>query len=289
MKKQFLRMAIVILAILSEGCEWGGSEPSWKDHSFYTQDMTHTAIRAALPSSLWDKIKDVLSQQGSPEQTYGRAYLTLPSVFVPIRVYLIERNPGILKNGHTEIVFPAGGGELDLRDFVQQKSGSFYVAVEFKLSKPEIDPQVFYLSDAKIRKIAGDRVGAGCDKYFDVSKAFAAAKKGEGFLVNTSDARHISALAGRYFFAANYDGKLFLASLTIFDSSRKELQCDRSKIALAREQVSGDSPSPDKAPESQPEHQSESKKAAEGAPGQKKSAESDEPSVNSHSPKGPSH
>ena len=51
--------------------------------------------------------------------------------------------------------------------------------------------------------------------------------KGEGLLLNTTDGRHVSALAGTYFFAAVHDGKLHLASLVIKDSLRQDLMCPK--------------------------------------------------------------
>jgi len=216
--------------------------PIWKSYVFTTHDQSRSAASADLPRSLWEKITGLIHEGGTSasggsdgaeqgadgENTSGgsaRRLGQLPSVFSPIRVYLVEKNQGILTKGNTEIILPAGGGEIDLSDFVQAKNGSFYFAAEFLPKLEKVERKVFFLSGARERDIQGERFGAGCHTYFDVSSAFNKAVSREGFLVNTTDGRHISALAGTFFFAAAHEGKLYLASLIVKDSVRRKLQC----------------------------------------------------------------
>lgn len=208
----------LLLALLLASCK--EAMPSWKKHAFSTHDLTHTALESFLPRSLFEKLTDTLGPAAK-----AAVKGALPSVFAPVRVYLIEKNHGILVHGHTEIVFPAGGGVLDLHDFVQAKSGSFFFATEFMPDLPDADRHVFFLSHAEERLLDGETYGAGCHSYFDISQIYNKTMKGEGYLVNTSNGRHISALAGTFYFAAAHEGKLFLASLTIKDSVHPELQC----------------------------------------------------------------
>jgi hypothetical protein len=49
--------------------------------------------------------------------------------------------------------------------------------------------------------------------------------KTPGFLVNTTDGRHVGALAGTYFFVGFEDGKLRIASLVVSDTRFRSLQC----------------------------------------------------------------
>jgi hypothetical protein len=243
----------------------------WKAHAFTTQDLSRSDVQGRLPQSLWEKITAVLAEQkgvSGSEKGHGgegkgheakggeggAAPLLskgpLPSVFAPLKVYLIEKNHGILSHGNTAITLAAGGGTIDLHDFVLPRSGSFYFAVEFLPAKPTSDvakegskegskdapkdtakealePHVFFLSGSRIRTIDGETFGSGCDTYFDVSLAFKKAMAGDGFLVNTSEGRDTSTLAGTYFFAAAQDGKLYLASLNIKDSAHPRLLCQR--------------------------------------------------------------
>lgn len=154
------------------------------------------------------------------------SHLSLPTEFAPLKVFLIEKNRGILRRQNTELAFGPGGGEIDLRDLVESKRGSFYLAFEFM---PEADPKaehkVFFLSNGIRRKRGDEKIGNGCDRYYDVTKAFDKAMKGEGFLLNTTDQRHVSALAGTFFFATKHADKLFLAQLTVKDSGQRALHC----------------------------------------------------------------
>lgn len=242
-----MRLKFVSVSLLLVVLSCRKEAPTWRSHAFATEDMSRTAVQAHLPRSLWEKITGLVTSGGAgagagAEGGHGGAgggehgggeaasagtalHGPLPSIFAPIRVYLIEKNHGILTRGHTEIVYPAGGGELDLSAFVQPKNGSFYLAVDFLPDLEKADRRVYFLSGAPERVLGGEKYGAGCQTYFDVSSAFQKAMSKDGFLVNTSAGRHVSALAGVYFFAAAVDGKLYLASLTIKDSARRNLQC----------------------------------------------------------------
>jgi hypothetical protein len=227
------------------------SASGWKTHVIAYQEQNRTVADANLPRNLWDKITDLIRSQaqvplgtekvhsdstganehgGSAGGPTNAAKLgPLPSVFAPIKVYLIEKNHGILTRGNTSIAFASGGGVLDLRDYLQAKNGSFYIAVEFLADKEGADRHVYFLSHAVARKLNGDTYGAGCNTYFDITSAYNKAVNGDGFLVNTSEGRHVSALAGSYFFASAHEGKLYLASLTIKDTRFPALQCDHPK------------------------------------------------------------
>lgn len=156
------------------------------------------------------------------------SHISLPTEFAPLKVYLIEKNRGILQRQNVSIEFGPGGGELDLRDLVQNKSGSFRLAVEFLAdAPPEAVRKVFYLSNSVRRKRGSEVIGNGCNRYYDITSVFTKAMKSKGLLLNTTDQRHVSALAGTYFFAVKHEGKLNLAQLTIRDSGQRALHCRR--------------------------------------------------------------
>ena len=243
------------------GCD---KETGWRTHKFEEKTIKPKAHDVQIPEVLWQKIEALTSggaggaaaegggdgsgsaakpaaggheapaaksEHGAPAASAGESPSSSvqrpPTNFETIKVYLIERNKGVLKTGDIALSFPNGGGELDLSDFVEPLRGSFYVVFEYLPAVEKPDTKVFVLSQAVSRKIGKEQVGAGCDVFMDVSKAVADAAKGEGFLVNTSDQRHISALAGTYVFASTHDGKLHLSSLIIRDSNHRALQCRR--------------------------------------------------------------
>ena len=155
----------------------------------------------------------------------------LPTEFAPLRVYLVEKNRGVLHGINHEIVFGPGGGELDLQDFVENRKGSFYFAVEFMpdvpIEKGSLNRKIFFLSNSLRRHNKSETIGNGCHNYYDITTSFEAAMRGTGYALNTTDLRHVSALAGTFFFALKNEGKLSIAQLTIKDSSHRGLQCRR--------------------------------------------------------------
>jgi hypothetical protein len=234
------------------GCE---KEPEWKKHQFSSHNVKAN-LETELPQGLLHQIEGLLKAggekkeggheggggEGGQAQAEGghaqaeggheggegsRAQNVLPSEFSPLKVYLIEKNKGILGNENSELQYGPGGGELDLRDYVAPKNGSFYFAVEFMPALEKAERKVYFLSNSVVRKLGGVTLGSGCEAYYDVTSAFKKAMSHEGFLVNTTGGRHVSALAGTYFFAAASEGKLYLARLTVRDSSQRSLQCHR--------------------------------------------------------------
>ncbi len=213
----------VSIGFTALGCK---HEASWKTEVYEEHTVKPQSGEVKIPAGLWSQIVTLTRKPDAdkPADKEGEAS-HLETLFEPLKVFLIERNKGLLKGHNIALSFAPGGGELDLHDWVQPLRGSFYVAFEYlpKIEKP--DTKVFFLSNSIIRKIGSDIVGSGCDKYFDLSKAVSSAMMRDGFLLNTSDQRHVSALAGTYVFASIYDRKLHLASLVIHDEEHRALQC----------------------------------------------------------------
>ena len=249
-KLLLLGLAPVLLAFGPFHCT--SEETSWRSHSFVTRDLSRAPAEVRLPRELWEKIEDLGrggeaagkgggggGHEGGAAPAEGghgggsEHKSNVATVFASLKVYLIEKNPGILRDGNTKIEFGPGGGEIDFRDFVEAHNGSFYFTAEFMPDLKDAVQSVYFMSNGVERKIGSETYGAGCDTYFNISNAFDKALKGTGFLVNTTEGRHIAALAGNYFFAASHEGKLYLASLTIKDSTRKSWQCKRDPAQKA--------------------------------------------------------
>jgi hypothetical protein len=214
LRRIFLCMAVVASFACSK------KQNTWRDNVFVKVDRTRPTAHTPdtrLPRSLWEKIQALAESSKSSEEVV--------TVFKPLSVYLTEKNKGILHQGPYEIQYAQGGGELDLKDYVQKKNGSFYFVVDFAPELVTAKRQVFFVSNSIERKLGSEKIGTGCNSYFDVTSAFDRALKSEGFLVNTSDARHVGALAGSYVFTAVQDGKLYLASLVVKDSGYASFHC----------------------------------------------------------------
>ncbi len=164
--------------------------------------------------------------------------------YVPISVKLIEKadNHGMLQSQDHHLTFGPGGGVIDLADFVENRRGSYFFQVEFGKGKETVSAEVgeagalsrdyskepikvFYLSNAKRRRLSGKIIGSGCNKYYDVSSFFASAMKAKGLLLNTTEHLDVSAISGSFFFVSQINKTLYISQLSIKDSRFSTLQC----------------------------------------------------------------
>jgi len=152
---------------------------------------------------------------------------------VRLKVYLIEKTPGILSGNGFELLFGPSGGHLDLADYLADRNGSFYLAIEMlgaeealasKVDSPQ--SRVFFLSRAKKRRLQGEVIGAGCSDYFDITKSFQKTMQSDGYFLNTSGGRHASVVGGTFVFRRSFGQTLQLAQLTITDSRFSQVFCE---------------------------------------------------------------
>lgn len=213
-------LLLTLAAALTTGFSFSKKETGWRDNVFTEKELRRQPASVDMPAALWEKVEAFARSSGGLA-----ADAEIDTEFVPLKAYLVEKNRGILGRENFELKFPVGGGEIDLADFVQPLRGSFYFATDFLPDVDSKQKKVFFLSNSPVRTMMGSKIGAGCDTYFDVSGAFSKAMSGTGFLVNTTDGRHVGALAGTYFFSAYEGKKLRIASLTVRDSKFRSLHC----------------------------------------------------------------
>ena len=246
-----------ILSFLSWSCNRGDHSKAAK---VVEHDMARATIDIELPTSLWDRIESVYKNTAAKpkeepkaekkgegkvetkvetEDTNTLLSADVSKEYVPIAVHLIEKkdNKGILQSHDHLLYYGAGGGILDLADFVENRRGSYYLKVDFAKAKTEGVNEnvvkdfskevirVFYLSNSKRRKLGGKISGSGCSKYYDITKFFEKSMKGNGFLLNTTDHLDITALSGSFFFAAQINKTLYISQLSVKDSRFNSLQC----------------------------------------------------------------
>lgn len=220
---------IVLFSFLIAGLASCKKGPEWKQATYVDVNVKSSASDIQVPASLWEKVL-ALAKPAAPagkksEEGEKKEEATPETVQEPLKVYLAERNKGVLKGQNLALAIPGGGGEIDLGDYVQPLRGSYFVAFEFLPEVAAPQTHVFFLSNSVIRKLGEQKVGSGCETYFDLTKRFETEMKHSGFLVNTSEQRDVSALAGTYLFVSTYDGKLHMATLVIKDDSHRALQC----------------------------------------------------------------
>lgn len=235
-----MAVAMAALIPLLVACE---KEPQWKQRAYVQHNSGSAVGEVRLPEAMWKllidperPLKNFLGKSTeeaklSPEdKEKEKASAVVKSIvetdLKPLAVYLIEQSHGVLGGRNHKIQFGPGGGEIDLRDFVQEDRGAFRVIFDFA---PELDPKiakrVWYLSNARKRRLGNDTVGAGCATYMDISSVVNKSLKDEGLLVAIGDGRHVSALAGTFFFSTKNGSRTEVSRVTIYDSSKRALHC----------------------------------------------------------------
>ncbi len=153
----------------------------------------------------------------------------IPREFLDIDLFFRSSAPGVLTD-HTRFSLPRGGGEIDLKNCVKGKKGSFYLNYQVKRTHdPNVKPKslhVYFLSEVRPRKIGGELFGAGCYKYMDITKVMEHANEGEGLQLNATDHRYLPVISGvLYFVDFDPERKIYLAAVRVVDSRYGDEQC----------------------------------------------------------------
>lgn len=190
-----------------------------------------------IPSSLWEDVQQKNSSakpaEGEAEggESAGGSAVELEEehggvLFMPIDVILEEKNPGVLKQSPVRFKFPRGGGAIDLSQIVGDQPGSFFVRFEL----PDIDEpektQAWFVSKARRRKLGDEIWGAGCNKYFRITKGLARLDKTGGLKVNTTRDRHVTVLGGHFVFSAKKQSQTFTTQVTFKDPRHPDFYCE---------------------------------------------------------------
>lgn len=222
-------LAAISLSLLLGSCE---DKPEYIPHKAQSVAMPAMNQEVNLPTRLWEEIESVYvptiyDKSAVENEENSKAKLEIPKEFFSFHVYLKEKTPGILNNSDGyDLTVSGTGGMIDFQQFVKDKRGSFYLGMRPELQIEDSDNfKVFYLSNAKSMHFSGENVGAGCDKYMDISDYFRKKMKKEGIFLTTAEGRHVSLMAGTYFFATSLKGKLYISQLTIRDSRFKKHHC----------------------------------------------------------------
>ena len=207
-----------VLLLLTSACT--------KPGNFHAENAQMIKIDALptdfkMPAKIWEIIEK------NPDEKPNAEAATPGIFYSSMKVFLTEKNPGILKSPSFAIDLPRGGGIVDLAEYLSGQQGSFYVGFEFPDEfKDGKNLKVIYVSQARKRKIDGRVFGGGCNQYFDITQKFLEMMKTEGIKANTTRERHTTLLAGHYIFSVIKDNQIFISQVTITDSQNKNLLCE---------------------------------------------------------------
>jgi len=192
-------------------------------------DVRDTPADFKLPGKLWDTL--VLASPGGKDGGHGSGAgakeekTDVLIVWLPVEVSLNAKSEGILVHDSVQYNLPRGGGTLDLSKVTAGDRGTFYIKfnlVEF--SNPSA-LKVYFISNAKKRRVDGEVFGAGCNVYFDITKAFQKENNSEGLKFNITNNRHISAMSGHFIFVQTEKDKVYLSQVEFNDSKNRDYLC----------------------------------------------------------------
>ncbi len=202
------------------------------DSSTYETKLENQAPpEVFIPPIIWDLLeeKKIINSKGKIENNTQEVRRLEENVFVGVKVRLVEKTPGILGGKNLEFVSQQSGGlQIDLAQYIKFKKGTFIFSFEPSTKIDNVTTQVFFLSDA-IAKAGLQKVGSGCGKFFDITKAYLNKIRDPGIEINVTDGRHVSLLGGSFLMRVSREsGVRALTQLTMTDSNYPELLCERS-------------------------------------------------------------
>jgi hypothetical protein len=221
-------VAILICGLGFSGCLKKSIFESRED--FRIQVVNDIPQEVGIPIQLWDQIEGKTAtpeKAGAGEPLVAQAGSSLDIFFGPLRVLLVEKNEGVLREPKFQIDFPLGGGKLDLSEFTSGKVGTFFFGLEIPDSSELTNFRVFYVGGGKRRKIDGEIFGTGCKKFVNISDHFQREMSKEGIRLNTSRNRHVTVLAGNFVLTAQRGKQIVVTQLTVTDSKNQNLLCSR--------------------------------------------------------------
>lgn len=178
-----------------------------------------------LPKSLVTRIereyREYLKVRNIVEMEHIRRTL------LDITVELTQDRKGALTDD-VKIATPLGGGVIDLAEHVTPLKGTFRVKMTTSIAKgePLTGVRVFYISDARIRRLAGESYGSGCGKLMEVTDYFTKAMADGGFEVYTADQRYVSVLSGTFVITQFETDSIYAGIVSFTDSRYPEMSCD---------------------------------------------------------------
>lgn len=190
-----------------------------------------TPLDFKMPTKLWDIIfasKNSDQKDGGhdkKEEHGGGEKTDTLVVWLPVEVLFTAKRGGILAHDSVQYNLPRGGGTLDLSKITTGDKGTFYLKFNLKEFTNPSALRVYFVSNAKKRRVESDIFGAGCNVYFDVTNSFQKLNSGDGIKFNITNNRHISALGGHFIFAQTDKDKVYLSQVEFNDSKNRDYLC----------------------------------------------------------------
>ncbi|MBL7556090.1 MAG: hypothetical protein JNM24_09730 [Bdellovibrionaceae bacterium] len=198
-----------------------------------TIDVRDTPSDFKLPGKLWNTLVSdgggATADGHDKKQEHGTASkeekIDTLIVWLPVEVSFSAKQSGILAHESVQYNLPRGGGTLDTAKITDGDKGTFYLKFNLNEFSNPSAMKVYFVSNAKKRRVDGEIFGAGCNVYFDVTKVFQKLNSGEGLKFNITDNRHISAMSGHFIFVQTEKDKVYLSQVEFTDSKNRDYLC----------------------------------------------------------------
>ena len=190
-----------------------------------------------VPEVVWESMKSEAGPEGGGgeekegEKGGGGHAKEKPIIYTSVKVFMKEKNKGVLKKPLLAYEFARGGGEIDLASVVGAQNGTFFLGFEFPEFETVTQKKAFFISENRQRKVEGEILGSGCRKLLDISNEFFKQIAEEGIKINTTRNRHDSIMGGHMIFIGETEKSWLLTQVTFFDSSRTDLFCKGFRTA----------------------------------------------------------
>ncbi|MGE4132733.1 MAG: hypothetical protein AB7F86_13905 [Bdellovibrionales bacterium] len=139
---------------------------------------------------------------------------------------LISDHHGTLTE-NVRLATPLGGGVVDLEDLVKSARGVFTARFEAhrEHQEPPADLHVYFVSHTKRRQIDGERFGAGCNTWMDLTGYYHKVLSKSGIQLYTAEQRYLSVLGGTFVLVHFSTESIGVGSLTFTDSRFPQVIC----------------------------------------------------------------
>lgn len=198
-----------------------GAKEEARSEDLTVVEMPEIVNEVYIPNQVWEQIAN---DEGAKVVRKANAM-----IYAPIAVELRERSPGVLIKPALRLVFPRGGGEIDLSRYVRGTRGAFSVKFDFAGFDDGDDFLISYVSKGRKRQLDGEIYGAGCSVFYDVKSYLQKQNAKDGLVVNVTRDRHVSALGGFFVFSYKKTRQTFVSVVSFQDSGHPELLCQEAR------------------------------------------------------------
>lgn len=199
---------------------------------YYDGVIFSSSKNLKVPKSMVKKIEELIFEdykKSNPEsdKKLFDVLLDIEVSYLQLKLYMDQKNSQgpLFKN--MSFALPRGGGIIDFSESISQKrKGSFnlYFRFEDKDVISDSKLKVFYVSTSVKRQADEDIFGAGCGKYYDITKTFRDSYD-KGYQLNATDGLHAHVVGGIFAFVLATKEKLKLALVKFTDSNYSYAEC----------------------------------------------------------------